>query len=99
MPYCDRLRPQPMPTGPTGCRSCVPATGRVCLERGPNDEFLRHHGQLGSPFHAIAKTVVVKRHLVARREILSHAQPGRRTSPGESWPTSGLQNIPKNKEN
>ena len=42
----DRLRPQPMPTGLTGCRLCVPVTGRVCLERGPNDEFPRHHGQL-----------------------------------------------------
>ncbi len=36
------------------------------------------------PFHDIAKTEVVKRDLVARREILRHAQPGRRISPGES---------------
>ncbi len=32
----------------------------------------------------MGKTVVVNCKLVARREILSHAQSGRRTSPGES---------------
>ncbi len=39
---------------------------------------------IGSLFHDIGKAVVVKRKLVARRAILSHAQPARRTSPGES---------------
>ena len=50
----------------------------------PERRFPRPPQPIGSPFHDIAKTVVVKRDLVARREILRHAQPGRRISPGES---------------
>jgi hypothetical protein len=39
---------------------------------------------IGSPFHDIAKTVVVKRNLVAHRDVPRHAQPSRKISPGKS---------------
>ncbi len=59
----------------------------------PERRFPRPPQPIGSPFHDIAKTVVVKRDLVARREILRHAQPGRRISPGESRLDRSFLNV------
>ena len=50
----------------------------------PERRFPAPPQPIGSPFHDIGKAVVAKRKLVARQAILSHAQLGRRTSPGES---------------